>query len=191
MKKLYYYLFFLTILTFSCSKDGMFNNDQVFDQQLNNTFVISSGSVIKVFPNGTDDTKAILDAFHKAKVAGPGSVVQLTAGTYKIGFIEVWDFQGIFRGAGKGKTILANLPDLPQGEVFAGNEVYPALLKFVGGNFSMTDMTIHLNDGNVVALPDPVGDLYCILFLAESSVHHTPPFKKFKASVDNVLYSGI
>ena len=186
MRKLYYYLFFVSFLAFSCSKDGMFDNSQVIDQQLSKTFVMYSGSVFKVFPNGKDDTKKILDAFDKAKAAGPGSVVQLAAGTYKIGFIEVWDFQGIFRGAGKGKTIITNLPDLPQGEVFSGNSIYPALLKFVGGNFSMTDMTIHLNDGNAVALPDPVGDLYCILFLAESSVHHTPPFKKFKASVDNI-----
>jgi len=136
MRKLYYYLFFVSFLAFSCSKDGMFDNSQVIDQQLSKTFVMYSGSVFKVFPNGKDDTKKILDAFDKAKAAGPGSVVQLAAGTYKIGFIEVWDFQGIFRGAGKGKTIITNLPDLPQGEVFSGNSIYPALLKFVGGNFA-------------------------------------------------------
>jgi hypothetical protein len=187
MKKLYYSLFLLTILAFSCSKDGMFNNDQGVDQQLNNTFVISSGSVIKVFPNGTDDTKAILDAFDRAKAAGPGSVVQLAAGTFKIGFIEVWDFKGFFCGAGKGRTIITNLPDLPQGEV-SSNFKYPALIKFVGGNLSMTNMTIHLNDGPV-APPDldPLGgDLYCILFLTDRTYGHTSTNQYIKAVVDNV-----
>ena len=87
MKKLYYYLFLLTILTFSCSKDGMLNNDQGTDLQLSNSFIIKSGKVIKVFPSGTDDTKAILDAFAKAKDSGQESVVQLAAGIFKIGFI--------------------------------------------------------------------------------------------------------
>jgi hypothetical protein len=173
MKELYYYLFFLTILAFSCSKDGMFNNDQGVDQQLNNTFVISSGSVIKVFPNGNDDTKAIVDAFDQAKAAGPGSVVQLAAGAFKIGFIEIWDFKGSFCGAGKGKTIITNVPNLSQGEVLS-NFKYPALLKFVGGNLSMANMTIHLNDGPV-AHPDldPLGgDLYCILYLTDQTYGH-------------------
>ncbi len=187
MKKLYYYFLILTILAISCSKDGMFNNDQVIDQQLNKTFVMSSGSVIKVFPNGKNDTKAILDAFDKAKAAGPGSVVQLAAGTFNIGFIEVWDFKGSFRGAGKGKTIIRNVPDLPQGEVLS-NFKYPALLKFVGGNFSMTNMTIHLNDGPV-APPDldPLGgDLYSILFLTDRTYNHISTNQFIKAVVDDV-----
>jgi hypothetical protein len=187
MKKLYYFLFFLTILTFSCSKDNMYNNNQDIDQQLNNTFVISSGSVIKVFPNGTDDTRAIQDAFDQAKAAGPGSVVQLAAGSFKIGFIEVWDFKGSFRGAGKGKTIITNVPDLSQGEVLS-NLKYPALLKFVGGNVSMTNMTIHLNDGPVASPDlDPLGgDLYCILYLTDRTYDHISANQYIKAFVDNV-----
>jgi hypothetical protein len=165
----------------------MFNNDQVIDQQLNNSFMISSGSVIMVYPSGTDDTKAISDAFDKAKAAGPGSVVQLSAGNFKIGFIEVWDFKGSFRGAGKGKTIITNVPDLPQAEVLS-NFKYPALLKFVGGNLSMTNMTIHLKDGPV-APPDldPLGgDLYSILFLTDRTYDHISTNKYIKAIVDDV-----
>lgn len=187
MKKLTFYLFFLTFLALSCSKEGMFNNDQGIDQQFNNNFVFSSGSVIKVFPNGTDDTKAIMDAFDKAKAAGPGSVVQLAAGNFKIGFIEVWDFKGSFRGAGKGKTIITNVPDLPQGEVLS-NFKYPALIKFVGGNLLMTNMTIHLKDGPVASPDqDPLGgDLYCILFLTDRTFGHLSTTQFIKASVENV-----
>jgi hypothetical protein len=186
MKKLYYYLFLLTILAFSCSKDGMFNNDLGIDQQLNKSFVTSSGSVIKVFPNGTDDTKAILDAFDQAKAAGSGSVVQLAAGTFKIGFIEVWDFEGSFRGAGKGKTIIRNLPDLPSMDLWNKSK-YPSLLKFVAGNLFMSDMTIHLNDGPCTPVLDPLGgDLYCTLFLTDNSIDHIPSNRYIKAAVDNV-----
>jgi hypothetical protein len=148
------------------------------------------GSVFMVSPNGIDDTKALSDAFDAAKNAGPGSVVRLVKGTYKIGLIEVWDFDGYFRGAGRGKTIISNLPDLSCEEVWI-NGKSPALLKFVGGNISMTDMTIHLNGGRPCG-PGLItdlytgGDLYCILMLADYSIDHTPANRYIKAVVDNV-----
>jgi hypothetical protein len=187
MRKLIYYLFFVTLLAVSCSKDGMLNNDQVSDLQHNNSIEYLKGSVIRVFPNGIDDTQAILDAFARAKVAGPGSVVQLAAGSYKIGFIEVWDFRGIFRGAGKEKTIISNIYGLPQGEVLS-NFKYPALLKFVGGDLTMSNMTIRLNDGPVAPSDmDPLGgDLYSIVFLTDRTYDHISTNQFIKADVDDV-----
>jgi hypothetical protein len=187
MKHLSYFFTIFVFLAFACSKDDLLNTDQSGDQLLKNANLKCAGKVIKVLPNGADDTQPILEAFAQAKSAGPGSVVQLAEGTFKIRFIEVWDFEGYFRGAGKGKTIITNLPDLPQGEVLS-NFKYPALIKFVGGNLSMTNMTIHLNDGSC-APPDldPLGgDLYSILFLADASIDHIPPVRYIKAAVDNV-----
>jgi hypothetical protein len=186
MKSIRIYFAMLVFLVFSCSKEDLQNAGQNSDQILTNATLKCAGTVIKVLPSGTDDTQAILNAFAQAKAAGPGSVVQLVAGIYKIGLIRVSDFTGYFRGAGKGRTIITNLPNLPQGDVFASNSIYPALLMFIGGNLSMSDMTIHINDGNAVATPDPIGDLYCILWLADNSTNHIPPIHYIKAAVDNV-----
>jgi hypothetical protein len=170
-------------LMFACSKTDKFLGDNP-SADLKKAPV--TGRVFVVNPNGSDDTQAILDAFASAKAAGRGSVVQLTEGTFKIGFITVRDFNGYFRGAGKGKTIITNLPALPQADIFAGNSVYPALFKFVSGNLTMTNMTIHINDGIAVASPDPVGDLYCILFLSDNSTDSIPAIRHITAAVDNV-----
>ena len=72
-----------------------------------------AGLLLQVNPSGGDDTQALIDAFDAAKAAGPGSTVKLAKGEFTIGMIEVRDFDGYFRGAGKGKTIITNLPQLP------------------------------------------------------------------------------
>jgi len=71
-------------------------------------------TVFKVYPNGIDDTEALMQAFNDAKAAGPGAVVQLSEGLFKIGFLdEIFDFNGYFLGAGKDKTIVSNLLQPP------------------------------------------------------------------------------
>ncbi|HVN56790.1 MAG TPA: right-handed parallel beta-helix repeat-containing protein [Bacteroidales bacterium] len=188
MKKISYVFFIFAIIAFSCSKDGMLNDFQVVDQQVNKSLV-KSVNTFRVSPNGTDDTQSIIDAFNQAKAAGPSSVVQLTPGTFRIGMITVQDFVGSFRGAGKGRTIITNLPNLPQADIWNAGIKYPALLKFVGGDLSMSDMTIHLADGPSVTNTDMIGDLYSILFLTSTKYNaddtqYTNTF--IKASVDNV-----
>jgi len=189
MKKINYVLLLLAIVAVSCSKDGMLTNERLIDQQLIKTCA-KQVNVFKVSPNGTDDTQSILDAFALARAAGPGSTVQLSAGIFRIGMIEIADFSGSFNGAGKCKTIITNLPNLPQADVFNGGQKYPSLIKFSGGNLSMSDMTIKLAYGPCVdPAVDPIGDLYCILYLTSTdyNAENTDYSNTFiKASIDNV-----
>ena len=70
---------------------------------------VTNGIVISVSPSGNynDDADNIQDALDDAVAAGPGSTVQLTAGTFYLNKgIEVEGFDGYFKGAGKDKTIL-------------------------------------------------------------------------------------
>jgi len=59
-------------------------------------------------PSG-DDAAQIEQAFETAKEAGPGSIVELGEGTFTISRpITVLNFDGTFKGAGKGLTIVQN-----------------------------------------------------------------------------------
>jgi hypothetical protein len=178
----------MMLLFFSCAKeDGLLSDSSSQADLLKSSH--HDGKVFKVTPSGVDDTQALLDAFEDAKASGPGSVVQLVKGTYTIGMIEVRDFDGFFRGAGKGKTILSNLCCLPCEAAWEAN-VMPALLKFVNGNIIMSDMTIHLNDGEPCTRgplnESMYGDLACILVLADYSATYFPVQRQIKGEVNNV-----
>src|SRR4030042_2770377 len=129
MRKLIVCIFgLLLILLYSCSKE-IIEPDQMGDLKdltcgkggLNKPH----GPIFTVSPS-VNATDALNAAFDAAKEAGPGAVVQLEEGTYTIGMIEVCDFDGYFRGTGKGKTIISTLPDLPCEEALDVN-VSPAL----------------------------------------------------------------
>jgi len=116
----------------------------------------SNGPVLKVYPTGVDDTENLVQAFADAKASGPGAVVQLMEGEYFTSIIEVHDYVGMFKGAGKNKTFLTALPDLPCAQYFNSNTV-SALIKFIAGDISVADMTI--------TIPDVVR--YCRIFRLE------------------------
>lgn len=97
--------------------------------------------VITIEPNGFDDTDNLRNAFAEAISYGNGVVVQLTDGEYHIDLIEVRDFCGSFKGAGKGKTVITVIDDLSIDDVTTQN-LYPVLLKFVGGDVCMREMTL-------------------------------------------------
>jgi hypothetical protein len=150
MKKLIIGIFGLILIMFySCSKE-MIEPDQTGDLKDltcgKDGLKIPKGPVFTVYPNGLDDTEALIQAFADAKATGPGSVVQLVQGQYTIGMVEVRDFNGYFLGAGRGKTIISNLPELPC-EACWEVDVEPYLLQFVGGKITVAEMTIRLNDG--------------------------------------------
>jgi hypothetical protein len=150
MRKLIIFIFgFILILLYSCSKE-MSEPDQSGDLKDlacgKDGLVKPSGKVFTVYPNGTDDTQALIDAFEAAKEAGPGAVVQLIEGQYAIGIFEIHDFDGYFRGPGKGKSIITNIPELPCEECWL-QDMMPSLKTFVGGNVTISDMTIHFQDG--------------------------------------------
>lgn len=132
MKKLYYVLFFLSVLAFSCSKDSLLNSDQGSDLVLNNSALKTFGLVITVNPNNSDDTQTLNDAFALAKTYGKNAIIKLTPGNFIIGMIEVKEFYGTLTGSGKGNTIITNLSGLTPDANIALNKL-PALITFIGG----------------------------------------------------------
>jgi hypothetical protein len=115
----------------------------------------SHGKVITVYPNGYDDTANLQAAFNSCVSYGPGCTVQLVKGTYYIGQIAVFGFQGKFVGAGQGLTTLQGLPNLPSPNplyntgstpFWAGlpgpSNPWPVLFTFVNGAFSISSMTV-------------------------------------------------
>ena len=128
-------------LLLSCSRDDAF--EEKVDMSLKKG---TTTAVFTVEPNGVDDTHNLNIAFADAINAGPGSVVQLVEGEYYIGFIEVREFEGIFKGAGKNKTIITSLTELDITPLVS-QYLNTYLLKFVGGDVYMSDMTIQTPEG--------------------------------------------
>jgi hypothetical protein len=194
MKTLTRLLFIVACLSllFSCQKPDEFN-DELSGVDLKSGH--KCGEVIVVNPSGGDDTQALNDAFEEAKATGPGATVKLTKGTYTIGMIEVRDFVGCFTGAGKGNTIITNLPNLPCEDAWLVN-TFPSLLKFVGGDIKISNMTIQFKDGNP-CLPgennDAIyGEMAAGLILADYSGTYVPDKRYIKGIVENVdLIAGI
>lgn len=186
LTKLFFMMACLSLL-FSCEKTDEFS-EELSGNDLKSG-IKKCGEVIVVNPSGGDDTQALKDAFEEAKQSGPGATVQLLKGTYTIGMIEVHDFNGCFMGAGKGKTIITNKMELPCEEVWEQNAL-PALLKFIGGDINILNMTFQFQDGDP-CLPGYwndilYGDLACGLVLADYGGTYVPDKRYIKSKVDNV-----
>jgi hypothetical protein len=125
----------------SCSEDVTF--EEQVDMNLRKA---ETTAAFTVEPNGVNDTQNLSDAFTDAINYGSGAVVQLVEGEYHIGFIEVQEFEGIFKGAGKSKTIITALTGLDI-EPLVSQNLNTFLLKFVGGDVYMSDMTIRTPEG--------------------------------------------
>ena len=127
-----------------CSKSDLPGNEQA-NAVLKSPLV--AGTVIPVgLPNGVDDTEALKAAFAAAISHGPGAVVQLEEGEYNLGFIEVREFCGTFKGAGTGKSVITSLNDLDIAPL-VNQDLNTYLIKFVGGNVYMSDMTVKTPPG--------------------------------------------
>jgi hypothetical protein len=195
MKKLIsFFISMMMLFLFACSLDEETVPDSSSDDGQLKCYH-PKGALFTVNPSGTDDTQALIDAFDAAKAAGPGSTVQLVEGQYTIGMIEVRDFDGYFRGVGKGKTVISNLPDLPCADWWAVNNC-PFLLQFVNGNIRMSDMTLQLNDGILCTdMPESYtsffGDMMCtVLVLTDYTATYVPTNRYIKAAVKNVGFIG-
>lgn len=185
MKKLFCVLSFLSVLVLSCSKDSLLNSDQGTDQLLNNPALKTSGLVITVKPNNTDDTQALIDAFDQAKASGQNAVVKLMPGTFKIGTIEVTEFIGKFAGSGQGKTIITNIWDFPtRDDVFQLGRM-PALITFIGGNVEVSDLTVKISELNWTVDPQkPVG--MPMLLFSDCSNTYFPSGHHIQVKVNNI-----
>jgi hypothetical protein len=117
-------------------------------------FVAKTGHVITVKATSVDDTANLQCAFDMAVKAGPRVNVRLLKGTYHTGQIVVNNFHGTFTGAGLNKTLVTNLPNLyvtPVDVIFnppsVGNP-WPSLISFVEGDFTISDLAIHIQGEN-------------------------------------------
>jgi hypothetical protein len=163
----------------------MLNNNKGIDQQSSNSYVLLSGSTIKVSP-GPDDTQTFIDAFARAKNLGKNAVIKLMPGTFKIDMIEVKEFNGTLSGSGKGKTIVTNIPGLTPDAVIQNNR-QPALISFIGGNVSVSDLSVQLSEG----LPWIGQYEMNMLLFSDYSADFMPAKKHIGVILNNIEVSGI
>jgi hypothetical protein len=111
--------------------------------------VAKPGPSVYVVPTGNspDDTAAIQTALSACSGAGPGCVVQLQAGTYYTKQLVAYNFNGTFKGAGEGQTMIQALPDLvvsysPGCQVNLTDCLLPSLITFVDGNVGVSDLAL-------------------------------------------------
>lgn len=183
MKKKSFFLLFLIIMAFSCAKDDLMDTGQngLYDATLKCT-----GSVITVSPTGIDDTQNLLDAFDLAKTKGCRAVVKLMSGTFYLDMIEIHEFCGTFAGSGKGTTIVTNLPDINPDEVIAAKKL-PALIAFIGGNVTVSDMSVRMSEG--LSWPESMDK--CMLLFSDYSAEFIPAQKQIKVNLRNIEVTGL
>ncbi len=191
MKTMKFILFLMMLMLIAaCSKNGLIPGDS--SQPNGENALLKNGHIGEVFtvlPNGTDDTSPLLMAFDAAKLAGPGSVVQLVEGVYNIGFTEIRDFHGYFRGAGKDKTKVQNMDNLPSVDPIYANNMFEMLISFVGGDVHISKMTFTTRDGNICP-SDMFGVLYVLMGLSDYTALYIPPKRFIKAVVEDVDFIG-
>lgn len=186
--KLFKLLFLILIfggLMAGCSKD-----DELFDQ--NDDLMLKKatmGEVFKVMPSGGDDTQAIQEAFDNAVAAGHGSVVQLCEGEYHLGFIEIRDFNGCMKGAGKNKTIITVNTGL-DAQALMDQGQYPDLIKFVGGDVKLSHFTIQTPEGGLTASGWPF--LHSLINFSANNANYEwgNPDRSINVVVDNIRLKG-
>lgn len=186
MKKFYFAICFLILLAVSCSKDCQLSNDQSTNHVPGNADLKCAGLVIQVSPNGTDDTKALIDAFARAKAIGKKAAIKLMPGTFKIRMIEVREFNGTLSGSGKGRTIITNLPDLTPDSVVALNKI-PALIAFIGGDVAVSDLTVTMP----AALPWLGSQKFKMLLFSDYSADFMPATQHIQVNLNNIEVKGV
>ena len=124
------------------------------DTGCDNAFVKQRARTITVKPTGTDDTENLQCAFDAAVALDSGAQVRLKSGTFHTGQIVVNGLNGKFKGAGAKNTVVTNLPNLyVTQENFYFNppsteNPWPSLFVFVGGDFRVSDLAIHISGNN-------------------------------------------
>lgn len=160
------------------------------DEQVNATLKAASvtETVIPVgLPNGVNDTEAFLAAF--AAAAAPGvlnPVVQLEEGVYQLDFVEIREFCGTFRGMGMGKSVITTIAGLEDDLVIGMNRKV-VLVKFVGGDVCMRDMTMMIPPAE---LCPGVSRFHGIVNFCSRNPQYTSEKEYINARVDHVEFSG-
>jgi hypothetical protein len=192
MKKLLY-LFSLMLMLFlyTCTQEEGIVPGPSGDAVLKSAH--SHGAVFMVNPSGVDDTQALIKAFEDAKAAGRGSTVLLAEGLFTIGFIEIRDFEGNFKGSGKSRSKVTNMEQLPCDIPF-NNNVLPSLMKFIGGDVTVSDLTFQIKDGRPCAFSEInelyMGDLFCVLMMSDYTDNYIPQERTIRAVVRDADFIG-
>ena len=145
----------------------------------------TKSAAFMVEPNGVDDTKNLKKAFADAMAAGQGAVVQLAEGEFFIDLIEVREFHGTLKGAGKGKTVISTIEDLSVDDFLNQNQ-NAVLLNFVGGDVCIRDLTIHTPQGPLSS--GSIGWLYAQLDFCAVTAQYEAENRHINAVVDNVEF---
>lgn len=182
----------VTVCSFitSCNSKENFFVSSSKDASVLTSKKLSSDVVFTVSPSGNynDDSYNIQTALDNAAAAGPGSTVQLTAGTFYLKErIEVVGFDGIFKGAGKDQTVLTThdkiVFDLPWHQV-------PSLIKFRNGNISMSDMTITITDSEPCTIDNQDQFLPSVITITGNDVDPGTEGQKAKFTFNNLKFVG-
>jgi hypothetical protein len=193
-----HYLLLLAIVLFSACLQK--ENITILESEDNHALKSKStetGEFFIVEPNGIDDTDNIRTALNNVIEAGPGSIVQLTEGTFYLSErIEVEGFDGFIKGAGKEKTIITNTPGVV---IDFYDPVNPeaGLIKFRLGNIHMSDLTFSFSDPVLVGnlyLPNPdefKGAMPYVIRITGNSLADPSSTEQFVSSTfDNVGFIG-
>jgi hypothetical protein len=97
-----------------------------------------------LYPTGEDDTENLRCVLHEAWHDGGGAKVRLVEGTYHLDAVAIAGFEGTLYGQGPGVTRI-----VPLSAVRCEEDVAPALLRFIGGDVAVEDLTIDLLAGGI------------------------------------------
>jgi hypothetical protein len=186
LKKLFL-LIAVTGLLFSCSKSGQSFDMPGMSEKDHKGHPYAHEKTFFVEPNGTDDTENLRNAFAEALVYGPEAVVQLKEGTYHIDFIEVREFYGEFRGAGKEKTVITTIDDLSVDALISQN-LNSVLIRFVGGNVQMSNMTLKTPHGALSTGSEFWLD--ALVAFSAATCQYTSEDEYINAAINNVGFEG-
>jgi len=184
-------IFFLLALTvgllFSCSKTDYDEGISGIDLKAKKV----TPQVFVVTPSGGDDTPAICQALVEATDAGPGSVVQLLAGEYSLGLMEIRDFCGVFKGAGKGQTIINVMNDLDVLSLWNMGQGGD-LVKFVGGDVHLSDFTIRTPEGRLSVTGPANGIIRSLINFSACNAQYENgnTNRSINVVIDNVSFKG-
>jgi hypothetical protein len=126
---------------------------------LSATAAHAHGKVLRLSPNGTNDTAQLQSALSSCSGAREACQIVLSKGTFHTDVLLVRDFNGRIRGQGQGNTIirpLANAPLRSTARPFLKDptraQPYPVLLHFAdGADLELTDLTLEFPEDMQVA----------------------------------------
>jgi len=148
------WIFIASLLTVSCDKDDdLFRSDTMRDiESMNQKTDFNGSRTVLLTPEGAEfDTQNFMAAIEQSKSFGHGAEIILGEGIFYLDKIDIYEFNGIIRGAGREKTIIKPIPggiNLPVYE--PTNDVKPYFICFYGGNLTMKDLGFIIDEDKPV-----------------------------------------